>query len=290
LPDDKRLSSGNPGRQTPGMAADPRHDPAWVMVKNTHAEACPAFGVVEPTGSVDTEGRWNVTRPTEDSNADVMVAGPSPIPAGGFGYATYSPGVVAAYDDADGTPAGNADWGSAAGSWLLRASRTGFRAKGGSDGATAAFSRPTGGGGGAVVVRADAAGASVSAYVQADDGAGGLDDVGAAITVKTFTAPAREDFELNGYYPAVRVGTQWYAETGPKTTCVETIEPGSLTCTDDGFDYDPQYLRVFAGPTCEPPPEGVGGQDGGQPGPDRYRRWLSGRRPASYVSPGVPVE
>lgn len=90
--------------------------------------------------------------------------------------------------------------------------------------------------GGGSIIRADAAGSTVTAFVQGDDGAGGLEDVGDAITVKKLTAPAREDFEVDGYYIAVQVGGQWYAETGPKTACFtlpDFSSPGVLNCTTD---------------------------------------------------------
>jgi hypothetical protein len=87
----------------------------------------------------------------------------------------------------------------------------------------------TGEGGGGVVVRADADGSgSVTAYVQEDNGAGGLQDVGSSITVKSFTNPKRGNFEDDGYYVAVQVGDQWYAETGSRTRVKGKLD-GALT-------------------------------------------------------------
>lgn len=96
--------------------------------------------------------------------------------------------------------------------------------------------------GNVAIVKATASGSSVACYIQADDGAGGLTNVGSTITVKKFTAPARENFETNGYYIAVRVGAQWYAETGPLTECV-TIN--SSICVDGSLVTTPITVRVI---------------------------------------------
>jgi hypothetical protein len=84
-------------------------------------------------------------------------------------------------------------------------------------------------GGGGIVIRAAAAGAGpVNAYEQIADGTGALFDTGPIIQVRKFPQPAREDFELNGRYPAFKVGTQYFAETGPATACEEVVTKDSV--------------------------------------------------------------
>ncbi len=82
------------------------------------------------------------------------------------------------------------------------------------------------------VVRATADGPIVSCYIQDDNGSGALIDTADSITVKIFPSPAREDFETDGIYIAVKVGMHWWAETGPKTECLTVI---SSECVDGGL-------------------------------------------------------
>jgi hypothetical protein len=200
-----------------------------VPVKNPLAEDVPPYGAVKLLAA-DADGVCPVAKPSLDSDPDVFFVGENGLAKdGGAGWATMDSPAVAACDPADGAPANGEDWGTAANSFLLRQGKTGFRAVGPA-GTGAGMVLRRGGGGGGVVVRADGSGASVSAFVQGDDGAGGLEDVGTAITVKKFTAPAREDFEEDGYYMAVQVGEQWYAETGPKTVCGTVVT--ATTCVD----------------------------------------------------------
>lgn len=100
-------------------------------------------------------------------------------------------------------------------------------------------------GGVVAVVRADGDGAAVTAFVQRDDGAGGLEDDPdlASIEVKVFPDPAREDFEEDGYYLAARVGGQWYAETGPKTACQEVVT--EVECVDGELTVTTETIRVI---------------------------------------------
>jgi hypothetical protein len=142
------------------------------------------------------------------------------------------------------------------------------------------------------VVRATAGGDSVPCYLQGRT-AGAWEDVGDPITVSILN-DWREPFRPDNRYLATKVGDDWFAETGPKTTCVEVVDGNSaatLDCETGNLTFqDTVSARVLAGPPCGPPQEGGSESWPAATGGDRYRRWLSGRTPRSYVSPGVPTE
>ena len=118
------------GRPGPELPTPYRERPRFLPVKNADSEACPPFGLIKVTGTDLTNGYLTGTRPDTDDETDLLVNGPTPIPAGQAGSAVAGFPASAAYsqaNDAGAAPAVGEVWGAKAGSWLLYRGRTGFR-------------------------------------------------------------------------------------------------------------------------------------------------------------------
>ena len=114
------------------MPAAP-YDP--VPVLNTTKEDIPPYAVMESTGHVHKEtGSLGIRKPTGDGLRQVLVNGPSAIPAGRVGQGYLAPRVVVAYDPTAGLPGVGEEWGSETGSWLLGTTPGGFVILGGAGG------------------------------------------------------------------------------------------------------------------------------------------------------------
>jgi hypothetical protein len=99
----------------------------WLECENAGGSTVPAFGAVRVSGS-GTDGVLEVERPTQDSQ-DVLINGPSPIPAGRVGTCTPDAPVYALYDG--GEPPFDTQLGAVAGTYRLGPGRSGFAAIGG---------------------------------------------------------------------------------------------------------------------------------------------------------------
>ena len=97
-------------------------------VNASSSNEIPAFGLVRVT-ACDDAGVLTVAKPNADSQ-DVLVNGPTPIPASGKGLVTWDHPVFAIYDDGDGTPALDEAWGAGNDSYKLQKGNTGFLGEG----------------------------------------------------------------------------------------------------------------------------------------------------------------
>jgi hypothetical protein len=101
-------------------------------VLNDSGETIPAWAVMEPS---DFNGLYHTVRkPTVDDSAWVLLNGPMPISAGGYGSGTWDLPNLAKYETGDGTPAVGESWGSRAGYWGLSRGYEGFIVLGNGDG------------------------------------------------------------------------------------------------------------------------------------------------------------
>ena len=110
----------------------------YVVCKNNSGEEIPAFAVMRVTGVTDEV--LQVAKPNAASDTKAAVNGPTPIPIGGHGNATYDSPFFVLYDTGDGTPTFGDMWGTESGSWKLRAANDGFCALGGAVAGHAWFS------------------------------------------------------------------------------------------------------------------------------------------------------
>jgi hypothetical protein len=101
---------------------------SWWPVKNVSADAVPAYGLMRLT-SVGTDGTANVTKPRGGGAiADLLVNGPTAIPAGGNGQGHRSFPAEIAFDPTGGVgpPAPGEVWGLVSGSFALKPRTAGF--------------------------------------------------------------------------------------------------------------------------------------------------------------------
>jgi hypothetical protein len=105
-------------------------DIRWLEIKNAGGTAVPEYGLVRVTG-VDADNELLEVQQPNAEGQDVLVNGPTQIPAGGYGSAYDDWLVDALYESGDGTPAVGEYWGAAASSYKLRKGRFGFQIVGG---------------------------------------------------------------------------------------------------------------------------------------------------------------
>lgn len=102
----------------------------WLPFKNLAGEEVPPFAVMKVT-EWDGEDEWlKIEKPDEDNaTCDIVVNGPTAIPANGFGSCTadFPARVKCQSAFSSGT------CGVQAGSWELKSSKAGFLAQGGED-------------------------------------------------------------------------------------------------------------------------------------------------------------
>lgn len=108
--------------------------------------------------------------------------------------------------------------------------------------------------GNGVIVRATEDGNPATCFVQGP----GLTDTGDPIEVNIFPSPPREDFVEDGYYLAAFDGEDWYAETGPRSKCIEIpdfSETASIDCDTGEIIWGGFInIRVFDTAECPSPP------------------------------------
>jgi hypothetical protein len=117
----------------------------WLPVKNNSGYAVPPFGLMRITGIDDDTKVLTIDKPNADSQSGLLVNGPAEIADDDEGIGTDGGIVVAAYDDADGTPAADEGWGAKSGEWKLRKDKVGYTIIGSaSDGAVVVRSSSSG--------------------------------------------------------------------------------------------------------------------------------------------------
>jgi hypothetical protein len=105
-------------------------EPRWVAVYNSTAEEIPAFGLMRMTG-IDSEGIVTVAKPNTNSQVNILINSPVPIPASSYGVGHNQSPAAVLYDTADGTPALDEVWGAESGSWKAGKGKTGAKIVGG---------------------------------------------------------------------------------------------------------------------------------------------------------------
>ena len=106
-------------------------DTRWKLVQNTGSSTCPPYcclQVTTPGIQLSTDGNSDLlyigTQPNGSTTASFLFAGPTPIPAGDYGAATFDVPALAAWDT--GTPAVGETWGPKSGQWTLSKGQPGF--------------------------------------------------------------------------------------------------------------------------------------------------------------------
>lgn len=101
----------------------------WVRILNVDPSQLdiPAYGIVEIAGDSDDNGVFPVRMPTSDGSKMVLIVAGGNLPYQATGQASWASPIPCRYDPNDGLPVTGEVWGPAAGSWLLRKGKSGFR-------------------------------------------------------------------------------------------------------------------------------------------------------------------
>lgn len=101
----------------------------WTPYINRSSETVPPFGVVKSFGAVDkTTGCVDGYKPDTDDEPGLIVNGETSVGPGLVGKGTHDNRVWVSYSESDGAPVAGDEWGVAAGSWVIRKGRRGFKA------------------------------------------------------------------------------------------------------------------------------------------------------------------